>query len=167
MYFASAVLPSGNVIVMGGEYNNGSAVWTTKGAMYNAKGNRWSTVPAPTGWTTIGDASGIVLASGKFMLANCCTKDEAIMNATNPITWTATGTGKFDENDEEGWTLLPSGKVLAVDAYVNATCCPMGSEIYDPSTGSWSTAGSSRLRRGGAPQSTLSPCTPYRTSARS
>src|SRR5215471_15102189 len=142
LYFASAVLPSGNVIIMGGEYNNGNAVWTTKGALYNAKANKWSTVTPPTGWTTVGDASSVVLSSGRFMLANCCTKDEAILTSLNPITWTPTGTGKFDENDEEGWTLLPSGKVLTVDAYVNATCCKLGSEIYDPSIGTWSSAGS-------------------------
>ena len=50
------------------------------------------------------------------------------------MTWTATGSGKFDENDEEGWTLLPGGKVLTVDAYTDIGD-PSGtnSEIYDPS----------------------------------
>jgi hypothetical protein len=139
LYFASAVLPSGTVIIMGGEYNNGQALFTTKGALYNPLSNTWSTVAAPTGWSTIGDASGIVLPSGKFMLANCCTKQEAILSSINPVTWTSTGTNKFDENDEEGWTLLPNGNVLAVDAYVNSTCCKKGSEIYNPTTGAWST----------------------------
>jgi hypothetical protein len=142
LYFASAVLPSGNVFVMGGEYNNGSAVWTTLGAMYHPKTNSWSSITSPPGWTTVGDAQSVVLPSGKLMLANCCTKDEAILTSQSPVTWTATGTGKFDENDEEGWTLLPNGKVLTVDAYVNATCCNKGSQIYDPSTGAWTSAGS-------------------------
>ena len=52
------------------------------------------------------------------MLANCCTEQQALLNAST-LTWTSTGSGKFDENDEEGWTLLPGGKVLTVDAYVN------------------------------------------------
>jgi hypothetical protein len=50
--------------------------------------------------------------------------------------WTATGFGKADNYDEEAFTLLPSGKVLLVDV-----TNPKGSEIYDPTTGTWSSAG--------------------------
>jgi hypothetical protein len=63
------------------------------------------------------------------------------LNATT-LAWTSTGTGKYDINDEEGWTLLPNGKVLAVDAYVSTGTCGTGSELYDPGTGSWSSGGS-------------------------
>lgn len=138
LYFASAVLPSGQVFIMGGEYNNGSAVWTTSGALYNPKTNKWSSVKAPTGWTTVGDAQSVVLPTGKLMLANCCTTDQAILTLTGGVaSWAPTGTGKLDWNDEEGWTLLPNGKILTVDAYVNLSCCPKGTEIYDPATGAW------------------------------
>ena len=59
------------------------------------------------------------------------------------LTWTPTGQGKRDINDEEGWTLLPNGKVLTVDAYVfSFDPLGMGSEIYDPSTGAWTSADS-------------------------
>ena len=35
------------------------------------------------------------------------------------LTWTVyPGTGKFDDNSEEGWTLLPGGDVLTVDTYI-------------------------------------------------
>ena len=144
LYFASAVIPSGQVIVMGGEYNNGGPpVWTNKGAIFNPKTNKWMALAAPTGWSTVGDAQSVVLPNGKFMLANCCTKDQAILTISGITkTWAATGTGKVDINDEEGWTLLPNGKVLTVDAYVQSTCCPKGSEIYDPATGAWTSAGS-------------------------
>jgi len=138
LYFASAVLPSGVVIIIGGEYNNGVGVWTTQGAAYIPQSNKWVKVTAPTGWTTVGDASGIVLPNGKFMLANVCTTQQAILTSMSPITWTTTGTGKHDENDEEGWTLLPDGNLLTVDAYVNSSCCPKGSEIYNTATGTWS-----------------------------
>lgn len=138
LYFASAVLPNGQVVMIGGEYNNGVGVFTTKGATYNPHTNAWTTLAAPTGWSMVGDASGIVLPNGKFMLANCCTTQQAILTSMSPVTWTATGTGKHDENDEEGWTLLPNGNLLTVDAYVNSACCPKGSEIYDTATGTWS-----------------------------
>lgn len=139
LYFASAVLPSGNVFMMGGEYNNGSAIWTTKGAMYTARTNTWATIASPPGWTTVGDAQSIVLPSGKLMLANCCTTQQAILSSLSPVTWTATGTGKTDWNDEEGWTMLPGGKILTVNAYVSGGCCAKGYQIYDPTTGVWTT----------------------------
>ena len=39
LYFASAVLPDGRVIVEGGEYNFCSAVWTTLGSIYDPVAN--------------------------------------------------------------------------------------------------------------------------------
>ena len=49
---------------------------------------------------------------------------------------------KNDGNDEEGWTLLPSGRALALDTYLHAyDATGTESEIYDPSSGIWSLAG--------------------------
>ncbi|HET9305966.1 MAG TPA: hypothetical protein VFO46_08075 [Candidatus Sulfotelmatobacter sp.] len=140
LYFASALLPSGQVVVIGGEYNNGTAVWTTQGAVYTPSTNTWTAITAPSGWSTVGDAQSVILPSGHMMLANCCTTQEAILTMSGTTaSWASTGTGKVDWNDEEGWTLLPGGKVLTVDAYVNTTCCNMGYQLYTPSTGAWTT----------------------------
>ncbi|HEY6764606.1 MAG TPA: hypothetical protein VI386_07535 [Candidatus Sulfotelmatobacter sp.] len=140
LYFGSSVLPNGEVTVLGGEYNNGQGVWTTLGALYNPATNKWNKLAAPTGWTTVGDAQSIILPNGKMMQANCCTKDEAILTLTNGVaSWAATGTGKFDDNDEEGWTMLPGGKILTVDAYVPNGGFAKGYQIYDPATGAWTT----------------------------
>ena len=142
LYFASVVLADGRVIVEGGEQNFSAYVWTNMGAIYDPVANTWTPMNPPSGWSSIGDASGVVLFNGTFMLANCCTRQQALLNLST-MTYTATGSGKFDENDEEGWTLLPNGKVLAVDAYTDLGD-PNGknSETYDPATGTWSTAGS-------------------------
>lgn len=141
LYFASAVLPNGKFIVMGGEYNACAFAWTTLGALYNPATNSWVPLAPPAGWATIGDAQSVVLPSGHFMLANCCTTDEALLTLSGITpTWTPTGAGKADVNEEEGWTLLPSGKLLTVDA--NNGASPSTSEIYSPSTGAW-TAGPS------------------------
>jgi hypothetical protein len=141
LYFSSQLLPNGLVVVFGGEYNNGGAVWTTKGALYNPVTNTWSSLTAPSGWTTVGDAQSIILPNGQYMQANCCTTQEAILTLSGTTaTWTTTGTGKFDWNDEEGWTMLPSGQILTVDAYVGqSSCCKLGYQIYDPTTGTWTT----------------------------
>ncbi|MFZ1053710.1 MAG: kelch repeat-containing protein, partial [Candidatus Sulfotelmatobacter sp.] len=142
LYFGSAVLPDGRVMMMGGEYNsstpgNCQSVWTNLGAIYDPTTNKWTSVTPPAGWTTIGDAQSVILDDGTYMQANCCTKQSALLNAQT-LTWTLTGKGKYDVNDEEGWNLLPDGTVLAVDAYV-FHYEPDGKnyEIYNPSKGTW------------------------------
>jgi len=123
LYHSSAVLPDGRLIIEGGEYIcdpttfKCNAVWTTLGAIYDPVANTWTSVNPPDGWTTIGDAQSVVLSDGTYMQANCCTTEAALLNPKT-LTWRPTGKGKYDPNDEEGWTLLPNGKVLAVDAYV-------------------------------------------------
>jgi hypothetical protein len=145
LYYASAVLPDGRVVVEGGEYNVTSDVETTLGAIYNPVTNAWTSITPPSGWTHIGDGQSAVLPNGTFMLGNCglagsiCSPYElqqALLNATS-LTWTITGTGKADNNSEEGWTLLPNGDVLTVDVW-NGT----ESEVYNPTTGKWTLAGS-------------------------
>ena len=37
LYFASQVLPNAQVVIMGGEYNGCSSVWTTQGALYGPR----------------------------------------------------------------------------------------------------------------------------------
>ena len=147
LFFGSQVLPDGRLTVIGGEYNSAincpNGCWVTNGAIYDPVANTWTNVPPPSGWTTIGDAQSANLANGTYMQANCCTKQWAYLNPTT-LAWTQfNGNGKFDVFDEEGWNLLPNGKLLTVDAYVfqyNPT--GMNSELYDPSTQTWSSAGS-------------------------
>jgi hypothetical protein len=140
-FFGSAVLTDGKVVIEGGEYNSGcGAQWTTLGSIYDPVANTWTSISPPSGWTTIGDAQAIVLTNGTYLQANCCSTQAALLNEST-LSWTSTGTGKYDVYDEEGWTLLPSGKVLTVDAYVSTGTCGQGSEVYDPSTGAWSSAG--------------------------
>ena len=139
-YYAEAVLPDGRVIVEGGEYLSGNEVDTTQGQIYSPATNTWASMTPPSGWQTIGDASGVLLPSGTFMLSSCCDANgaQATLDAST-LAWTSTGTGKADFNDEEGWTLLPDGKLLTVDA--NNTAKPLNWETYDPSTGAWTSNG--------------------------
>ena len=157
--FASAVLPDGRVLIEGGEYLAGQQVWTAQGALYDPTTNSWTSIapPSGSGWTYngvlhIGDAQSVVLANGTFMLANALPGvGEALFNAST-LTWTTTGSGKADSNDEEGWTLLPSGQVLTVDTR-NGT----NSEIYSPSTGAWTSAGSTGVALADAVDAEIGP----------
>jgi hypothetical protein len=149
LYHSSAVLPDGRVIIMGGEYNFLTPMWTNLGAIYDPIANKWTPVAAPPFFggfgpfpQTIGDSQSVVLFDGTFMQANCCTTQTALLDAKT-LTWTETGSGKFDINDEEGWTLLPNKQVLTVDAYVfQYDPTGMNSEIYNPASGKWRSAGS-------------------------
>jgi hypothetical protein len=143
-YFGSVVLPDGRYIIEGGEYNNGGSAWTNLGAIYDPVKNKWTAVNPPSGWASIGDAQSVILNTETYMQANCCNTQQAYFNPKN-LTWNTlldqSETGKVDRFDEEGWTLLPSGEVLTVDA-INAP----GSEIYNPKTKKWTSAGSTIVR---------------------
>ena len=146
LYFSSAVLPDGRVIIEGGEYNNLTPVWTNLGAIYDPVADVWTSVAPPAGWRNIGDAPAAVLANGIYMQSSCCTKEAALLDKAT-LTWTRTGAGKFDVYDEEGWTLLPSGQLLTVDAYVfQYDASGMNSELYTPATGTWSSAGNTLVQ---------------------
>ena len=169
LYFSTAVLPDGKVIAEGGEYlcPAGQCApegqWTNLGALYDPVTNTWTSVnppSSPTLWANIGDAESVVLPNGTYVQADCCGVALQMQSAPlaayfneGTMSWTELNQAtKFDEYDEEGWTLLPNGKVLTVDAYVacpsdQPACTAAGfkgtnSELWNPSTGTWSSAGS-------------------------
>ncbi len=135
-FFGSAVLPDGRVLIMGGEYNFGVQDYINEGALFDPVSGTFSgLIAGPSGWAKIGDAPTVVLPSGKLMIGDCCSTNEAIFDAGS-LTWSSTGAGKADSNSEEGFTLLPNGQVLVVD-----TQNGNNTEIYDSSTGNWTSAG--------------------------
>jgi len=157
LFFGSAVLPDGKVVVQGGEYNCpngncGGGVWQSLGAIYNPAANTWTSTTAPSG-SNIGDAESVVLPNGTWMLAECCAIhfghssfpvyyyfNESTLSFTNMA---SSSDGKNDEFDEEGWNLLPNNLVLTVDAYTtNTVLTGTNSETYNSSSNTWSTAGS-------------------------
>jgi hypothetical protein len=153
LYFGSAILPDGRMIVEGGEYLVSRPMWTNEGAIYNPVTNKWAAVAPPRGWTNIGDAASVVLNNGTFMLQQACQTcltnpeasiKEALLNAKT-MKWTVIPSlGKEDPNDEEGWTLEPNGQVLTVEVWA----LPQA-QLYHPGTESWSFAGA--MAPGGNP----------------
>ena len=143
--YASMVLGTGKVVVVGGEYNNGSFALSNLGAVYDPLANTWTTLapPASTGspnhWACIGDAPATILANGDFLVGSKLYSDLAILNP-NTLTWTElTVTGKKDAfNSEEGWTLLPDGTVFTLDV----SKAPAAERLFFTGTaGNWISAG--------------------------
>jgi hypothetical protein len=134
LYFASAVLADGTVLVEGGEYNFLQQTETNLGAIYDPATNKWTPVNPPSGWSEIGDSPAVVLPDLTFMIGQNFTTDSALFDESK-MTWTSTGTGKADTYAEEGFALLPNGAVLTVDTQDT----PNAEKYYK---GKWSTAGS-------------------------
>src|SRR5437763_7040378 len=62
LFFGSAVLPDGRVVVEGGEYNQYGGNFSKLGAIYDPVANTWKMVTAPTGWNSIDYSSTVVLS---------------------------------------------------------------------------------------------------------
>ncbi|HEY3772339.1 MAG TPA: hypothetical protein VGL69_05055 [Solirubrobacteraceae bacterium] len=163
LYFSSAILPNGKMIVEGGEYLGGNPVWTNRGAIYNPVNNSWKKVAPPAGWTNIGDAQADVLANGTYMQAQACSEctSSTPLSSTAFALFNTTGNtwltppavvGKNDPNDEEGWTLMPSGQLLTVDTWLTPT-----TELFTPSTLSWSSAGNTPRSPVNTPSAEIGP----------
>jgi hypothetical protein len=149
LYFASAVLPDGRVLIMGGEFNgSGTFAATNLGAIYDPVADIWTAVPAPPGdqWKQIGDAPSAVLANGTFLLGSCCGRP-SVAALFDPVTlgWTSTaGPDLSDFQAESSYELLPDGSVLNIDTYPPSKgngLPPTTVERYIPASGSWVPAG--------------------------
>jgi hypothetical protein len=155
LYFASAVLPDGRLVISGGEYNFSTFAFTNQGAIYDPLADKWKMIGHPKGWGFIGDSPSIVLADGRFVVGEKLKKNLAALDPKT-LEWTELpSTGKNGENAEEGWTLLPDGSFLTF----NVKSFPK-SERYLPDEGKWVSAGSTGviLR---APQDCCGDCIPY------
>jgi len=157
LYHASAVLPDGRVIIIGGEYNGSSnEEWTSLGAIYDPLANAWKAVapPSSAGWNNtvgpnncnggIGDAASVVLPNGSFLLTAACAGPavDALLDAAT-LGWTAASSpnagGAYQ--DEQGYNLLSNDKVLTIDIWTNYPAAATNAEVYDPATGAWTSAG--------------------------
>jgi hypothetical protein len=135
LYFASAVLPDGRVVVIGGEYNGGLVPHTNIGFMYDPLANTWSSqLQELFGGGDVGDTKGTVLQDGRFVLGECFGTRMEVLNPTTGVFTALNASGKLDQNAEEGWSILYDGSMLTVDGSTSSASF----ERYTPSTNSWS-----------------------------
>ena len=135
LYYASAVLADGSVLVAGGEYSGGlTEDEITSVEHYDPLGNAWTTLAAPTGWTKVGDAPCVVLADGRMLLGSIADNRVSIFNPATS-TWSDAGRKLDGSSTEESWTLLSDGSVLAVDCTDGTS--PRTAERYFPDQNQW------------------------------
>jgi hypothetical protein len=133
LYYASAVLADGRVFVAGGEYSDAGSE-TNTAEIYDPVRDSWTEIPAPAGWSRVGDAPCCVLADGRLLLGNLDDQRTALFDPATG-TW-VDGPLKDDPSSEESWTLLPDGTVLTPEC----TNHPKA-EKYVPALNSWVSAG--------------------------
>lgn len=163
LFYCSAVLADGRVVVIGGEFNqvSGGVKETTLGYIFDPTGNggsgQWTSSAismGTTGWTQIGDSICGVQADGTLTIG---LNANGQMASLDPSTQTLSlvnspklENSKADGNGQEGWTLLPDNTILTVDTSncgssgeCNITAgTPAIGEIFSPSSNLWSTTGS-------------------------
>ncbi len=119
LYYASAVLRDGRVIVCGGEYSNAGVAGggnqqneTNRCELYNPIADSWTAVTPPAGWTNMGDAASALLPDGRLLVGYYQGVKTAIYDPVGG-TWSA-GPNKGASASEETWTLLGDQTVLTV-----------------------------------------------------
>jgi Kelch motif len=133
LYYASAVLNDGRVFVAGGEFSDAGSD-TTTAEIYDPLSDSWTEIPAPKGWTEIGDAPCTVLPDGRVLLGQINGQATGIYD---PVanSWIA-GPLKGDPSSEESWVLMSDNSVVAVQCTTHP-----GAEKYLASKNLWVTAG--------------------------
>ena len=153
-FFASGVLMDGRVFAIGGEYSDAGNA-TPLGEIFDPVANTWSALNKPAAFNFINsDAVSCVLADGRVLFGSPGGPRTAIWDPAIDL-WTEAGLAfgasatptKVGNTNEESWSLLADGTVLAVEVF-NAPAA----EKYVPSTDRWVSAGNTP---GTLPLSTL------------
>jgi len=133
---SEAVLADGRVLLIGGEYSNFTLgepfTLTNQGAIYDPRTDTWSPLAPPPGFAYIGDSTSAVLSDGRFLLGDKLTKQVSAFDPRTMRWRNLESEGKNDFNAEEGWTLLPDGKVLTLDVLDAPKA-----EVYSASEQEW------------------------------
>ena len=142
LFYSSAVLRDGRVLVAGAEYGTG---WGTA-EVYSPYNDSWVTAPVPAGLLTsnnvpaasgqstagFSDSGCKILANGTVMVAPVYPITNNATLIFNPAdnTWSGGPTTLSDQN-EASWVKLPDDSILAVDKSGTT------SERYIPSLNQW------------------------------
>jgi hypothetical protein len=143
LYFASNVLQSGKVFLVGGEYSgpSGTQNWTDTGEIYDPVANSWTPI-TPFPQSQFGDDPSEMLPNGNVLTGYLSGPQTYIYNPTTN-SWSQAGTKLLnDRSDEESWVKLPDGSILSYDIFASPSSGAGHAQRYFPSTNKWVDAGS-------------------------
>jgi N-acetylneuraminic acid mutarotase len=152
--FTATTLQNGKVLVAGGDYGNGVATNTAE--LYDPASGTFSATgsmhDARVGFSAIRLSNGKVLVEGG---ASNTVAALASAELYDPATGTWTVTGSMNQGRQQhSAVLLRNGNVLVSGGNIDRTPCADvcvttigGSEIYDPSTGQWTSVGEMTIPR--------------------
>ena len=144
LYFGSAVLPNGDVFVVGGDFSTAGAD-TNTAEIYNPVTNIWTSVASdPVG--TVGHEPVELLQNGNILVGDLNDDGTEIYDPTTN-TWTTgpTKVHESDTTDAESWVKLPDGSILAYDVLASVTDNEPEAERYVQSTNTWVDASNGNL----------------------
>jgi hypothetical protein len=139
LFFGSAVLQDGRVMVMGGEFSgpNTDNNETNTGEIYNPVTNIWTPI-ASFPQATFGDGNLVTLPNGD-VLGSWLDGPQTYIYHPKTNTWTfAANRLNGDTSAEETWCRLPDGSILSYEIQGSA---PQTAQRYVPSLNQWVFAG--------------------------
>jgi hypothetical protein len=148
LYYASNVLPTGKVFLLGGEYTgpNYDLNWAPTGETYDPVANAWSPITTfPDSTMHFGDDPSMLLPNGKDILlgGGAFRGGRTYIYHSDTDTYSAPIFKVYnDSSDEETWVKLPNGNVLTYDIFasifINGGNNAGFAEVFNPTTNAWS-----------------------------
>jgi Kelch motif len=134
--FGSAVLPNGDVFVVGGISDNS---YTSTAEIYNPATNAWTLVASDPD-TDLVNVPTEVLSNGDVMVGSTDQPEVEIYNpSTN--TWTLGAPEIYGSNSQGPWVKLSNGNILAYNPVSSVTDNQGEAELYDTSINGFNESG--------------------------
>jgi hypothetical protein len=137
LYYASEVLPNGNVFVAGGEYGEGT---NHNAEIYDPLDDTWTVAPNTPGVVQFADSCSEMLPNGNVLVSpvDTTTYGETLIWNTYAGTWSVGPTlYEYGDSSEASWVKLPDNSILTVAALGNSGASGYTSQRYIPSLNQW------------------------------